>query len=208
MTTVRTPDGEVVITPNGQITQVTNLSRDWARAVVDVPVPAAADVNRVSDLLRLIGEEAYQEPELRSLLVDPPAVMGVQSIDVDHFQVRLVARTLPGKQFDVGRMLRIKIAAGLRREGINLPAALETAEPAGPSRRWPAARGGRARYPSRQHRVSGPELLACVHAAVLAPQPFAVEQMRGAEALPVFPAGRHPRSRPSPGSERPRYRRG
>jgi moderate conductance mechanosensitive channel len=131
VTTVRTADGAVVVTRNGQITQVTNLSRDWARAVVDVPVPVAADVNRVSDLLRLIGEQAYEDPELRSLLLDAPAVMGVQSIDVDHFQVRLVARTLPGKQFDVGRMLRVRIAAGLRSEGINLPTALETAEPAG-----------------------------------------------------------------------------
>src|SRR3984885_2079760 len=67
VTTVRTVDGEVVITPNGQITQVTNLSRDWARAVVDVPVPAAVDVNRVSDLLREVGDRAYQEAELRSL---------------------------------------------------------------------------------------------------------------------------------------------
>jgi small conductance mechanosensitive channel len=110
---------------------VTNLSRDWARAVVDVPVPAAADVNRVSDLLRRIGEEAYKEPELRSLLLDSPAVMGVQSIDVDHFQLRLVARTLPGKQFRVARMLRVRIAAGLRLEGITLPTAVETAEPTG-----------------------------------------------------------------------------
>src|SRR6266851_2305815 len=131
VTTVRTADGEVVITPNGQITQVTNLSRDWARAVVDVPVPAAVDVNRVSDLLRLIGEEAYKEPGLRRLLLDPPAVMGVQSIDVDHFQVRVVARTLPGKQFDVGRILRGRVAAGFRREGIHLPAGLDTAEPNG-----------------------------------------------------------------------------
>ncbi len=131
VTTVRTVDGEVVITPNGQITQVTNLSRDWARAVVDVPVPATVDVNRVSDLLRQIGEEAYKEPDLRQLLLDPPAVMGVQSIDVDHFQVRLVARTLPGKQFDVGRILRAWVAAGLRREGIHLPTGLDTADPAG-----------------------------------------------------------------------------
>lgn len=131
VTTVRTADGEVVITPNGQITQVTNLSRDWARAVVDVPVPATVDVYRVSDLLRQIGEESYQEPEMRQLLLDSPAVMGVQSIDVDQFQVRMVARTLPGKQFDVGRMLRARIAAGLRREGIHLPSALETAEPTG-----------------------------------------------------------------------------
>ena len=131
VTTVRTADGEVVITPNGQISQVTNLSRDWARAVVDVPVPAAVDVHRVSDLLRLIGNEAYQEPGVRLLLLDPPAVMGVQSIDLNQFQVRMVARTLPGKQFEVGRILRVRITDGLRREGIRLPADLETAEPAG-----------------------------------------------------------------------------
>jgi moderate conductance mechanosensitive channel len=131
VTTVRTANGEVVITPNGQITQVTNLSRDWARAIVDVPVPAIADVNRVSDVLRRIGDEAYKEPDVRQLLLDAPAVMGVQSIDVDHFQVRVVARTLPGKQFDVGRMLRARIAAGLLREGINLPANLDTADPTG-----------------------------------------------------------------------------
>jgi moderate conductance mechanosensitive channel len=126
VTTVRTADGEVVITPNGQINQVTNLSRGWARAVVDVPVPATVDVNRVSDLLHKIGEEAYEEPELRQLLLDPPAVMGVQSIDVTQFQIRLVARTLPGMQFDVGRMLRARVAAGLLREGISLPASVET----------------------------------------------------------------------------------
>ena len=131
VTTVRTIDGEVVMTPNGQITQVTNLSRDWARAIVDVPVPVAVDVNRVSDLLRLIGDEAYKEQDVRRLMLDAPAVMGVQSIDVDHFQIRVVARTLPGKQFEVGRILRARIAAGLRREGIHLPANLDTADPTG-----------------------------------------------------------------------------
>ena len=131
VTTVRTASGEVVITPNGQIGQVTNLSRDWARAVVDVPVPTAVDVNRVSDLLRLIGDEAYKEHDLRRLMLDPPAVMGVQSIDMDHFQIRLVTRTLPGKQFDVGRILRARIAAGFRREGMHLPTTLDTAEPTG-----------------------------------------------------------------------------
>jgi moderate conductance mechanosensitive channel len=131
VTTVRTADGEVVITPNGQIGQVTNLSRGWARAVLDVPVPATVDVNRVSEMLRQIGEEAYAEPELRQLLLDPPAVMGVQSIDVTQFQVRVVARTLPGKQFDVGRALRARVAAGLLREGITLAASVEAVEPNG-----------------------------------------------------------------------------
>jgi small conductance mechanosensitive channel len=133
VTSVRTTDGELVITPNGQITQVTNLSKDWARAVVDVPVPAAMDVNQVTDALRLIGEQAYKEPDLRQLLLDEPAVMGVQSIDVNEFQVRLVARTLPGKQFDVGRILRARVAAVFRSQDIHLPPGLEAAGPSGSS---------------------------------------------------------------------------
>src|SRR6266852_5508888 len=46
VTNLRTVVGEFVIIPNGQINQVTNLSRDWARAVVDVPVPVTADIHR------------------------------------------------------------------------------------------------------------------------------------------------------------------
>ncbi|MHB1433207.1 MAG: mechanosensitive ion channel family protein [Streptosporangiaceae bacterium] len=131
ITTIRTADGEVITTPNGQITQVTNLSRDWARAVVDVPVPAAVDVNHVTELLRQVGEDAYRDATLSPLLLDTPAVMGVQSIDVDHFQVRLVARTLPGKQFDVGQILRSRVAAVFLKEGINVPTGLDTADPSG-----------------------------------------------------------------------------
>ncbi|MET3803024.1 small conductance mechanosensitive channel [Nakamurella sp. UYEF19] len=127
ITTVRSASGEVVITPNGQIVQVTNLSRDWARAVIDVPVAATADVTKVSDLLRAVGLAAYADLELRPLLLDAPTVMGVESIEVDQFQIRLVARTLPGKQFEVGRALRMRITSALSQAGINLPAALDTA---------------------------------------------------------------------------------
>jgi small-conductance mechanosensitive channel len=75
ITRVRTPDGEVVTTPNGQIVQVINLSRDRARVAIDVPVPASADVAAVSELLARVGAEAYDDPDLHDLLLDPPAVM-------------------------------------------------------------------------------------------------------------------------------------
>lgn len=128
-TTVRTPGGEVVITPNGQIVQTTNLSRGWARAVIDVPVPVTVDVNRVTEVLRDVGTAAYRDPDLRPLLLDKPAVMGVESIEVDQFQVRVVARTLPGKQFEVGRTLRAMITRQLLAEGIRLSAQLATGDP-------------------------------------------------------------------------------
>jgi len=131
VTKIRTANGEVIFTPNGQITQLTNLSRDWARVVVDVPIPVSVDVGQVSEILRQVGREAYADDELHPQLLDAPAVMGVQSIEVDQVQVRIVARTLPGRQFLVGLALRGRIAAALRREGIHVPVELDTVEPTG-----------------------------------------------------------------------------
>jgi small conductance mechanosensitive channel len=133
ITRMRTANGEVVIVANGQIVQITNLSRDWARTVVDVPFPTTTDVSRVTLLLRDVGREIYAAPDLRPLMLDAPTVMGVESIDVGTFSIRIVARTLPGKQFVVGRELRTRIAAVLRDEGItHLATDLQTSGVEGP----------------------------------------------------------------------------
>jgi small conductance mechanosensitive channel len=131
VTRLRTLSGEVITTPNGQIIQVTNLSRDWARAVLDVPVPSAVDVSHVTDILKRVGEEAYNDERLRKMMLDPPTVMGVERIEVDTFSVRMVARTLPGMQFDVGREIRARVALAFRYEGINVSADLDTGRATG-----------------------------------------------------------------------------
>jgi small conductance mechanosensitive channel len=122
ITRLRSVNGEVVIVPNGQIVKVVNLSRDWARAVVDVPVPATTDVNRVQAVLREVGKQAYADERLHRLLLDTPSVMGVESLALDEVNLRIVARTLPGKQFEVGRDLRARVALALSREGVSLRA--------------------------------------------------------------------------------------
>jgi small conductance mechanosensitive channel len=126
VTRIRSIDGEVITTPNGSIVQVTNLSRDWARAVIDVPVPVTADVNRVTDVLRSVCDDAFADEGLHQFLLDPPSVMGVESIAVDQFNVRVVARTLPGKQFDVARALRARISSALLREGVIVAPSIAT----------------------------------------------------------------------------------
>jgi moderate conductance mechanosensitive channel len=140
VTRLRSADGEVITLPNGQIVKVTNLSRDWARAVVDVPVPTTLDVSRVNDILREVGAEAFRDQRLRPLLLDPPSVMGVETIDLEQVNVRMVARTLPGKQFEVGRDLRARVVLAFRREGLNLPAPT-AASPSGDLS--PSSDGGR-----------------------------------------------------------------
>jgi moderate conductance mechanosensitive channel len=133
ITRLRTVHGEVVIVPNGQIVQVTNMSRDWARAVVDVPVPSTVDVNRVREILHRVVMEAGDDEMLGPLLLDPPTVLGVETIELETLHVRIVARTLPGKQFDVGRELRSRIAMAFQAEGISVSAGLDTADPVGAS---------------------------------------------------------------------------
>jgi small conductance mechanosensitive channel len=61
---------------------------------------------------------ATKDDGLPDLLLDEPQLMGVESIERDTVNLRMVARTLPGKQFEVGRKLRALVVSALRREDI------------------------------------------------------------------------------------------
>jgi moderate conductance mechanosensitive channel len=131
VTRIRSVSGEVIITPNGQISQVINLSRDWARAVIDVPVPVSIDVGHATEVLERVGKEVYANERLRKMMLDEPTVMGIERMEVNTFSLRMVARTLPGMQFDVGREIRARVAAAFRSDGILVSAELETGRSTG-----------------------------------------------------------------------------
>jgi moderate conductance mechanosensitive channel len=118
VTRLRSSDGELFTIPNGSIVKTINLSKDWARAVVDIPVSTNADLNRVNEVLHQECEHALDNPVLGDLLLDAPTVMGVESIELSTVTLRLVARTLPGKQFEAGRQLRVLVIRALARAGI------------------------------------------------------------------------------------------
>jgi small conductance mechanosensitive channel len=118
VTRLRASDGEAYTIPNGKVVKTTNLSKDWARAVVDIPVPTTADLGLVNQVLHEVGETAHDDAELGKLLLDAPSVMGVESIQVDAVNLRMVARTLPGRQFEAGRRLRVLVVRALARAGI------------------------------------------------------------------------------------------
>jgi moderate conductance mechanosensitive channel len=122
VTTLRSSEGEVFTIPNGQIVKTVNQSKDWARAVVDIPVSASADLNTVNEVLHRVCDDAPKNQRMAALMLDKPQLMGVESIELDTVTLRMVARTLPGKQFEVGRQLRVLVVAALSRAGIASPA--------------------------------------------------------------------------------------
>ncbi|BBX35741.1 mechanosensitive ion channel family protein [Mycolicibacterium mageritense] len=121
ITKLRSSEGEMYTVPNGQIVKALNLSKDWARSVVDIPVPVSVDLNVVNDVLHEVAEKAAEDGELSKLLLDKPQLMGVESIGLETVNLRMVARTLPGKQFEVGRRLRVRVIRALRRAGVVTP---------------------------------------------------------------------------------------
>ena len=120
VTRLRTLDGEAVIVPNGQIVTAINQSQDWARAIIDVPVPNNADMDKANEVLLGVCRDIVDDEYVGSYILDEPSVMGVQSIRLEQTVMRLLARTKPGMQWQVGRRMRAVILRRFRAEGIVL----------------------------------------------------------------------------------------
>src|SRR5699024_4637598 len=116
----RTLDGEAVMVPNGQIVTSINQSQDWARAIIDVPVPNNADMDRANEVFAEVCRTIVDDEQVGVYVLDEPTVMGVQSIRLEQTVVRLLARTKPGMQWVVGRRMRAIILRRFREEGIVL----------------------------------------------------------------------------------------
>jgi moderate conductance mechanosensitive channel len=120
-TVLRDLNGAVHIIPNGEIKQVSNLTKSWSRAVIDVSIAYAEDVDRLIAMLRDTAVKFEKEPDWAPLLLESPEVLGVENFTETGVTVRMIAKTLPLKQWEVSRELRRRIKKRLDEEGIQLP---------------------------------------------------------------------------------------
>lgn len=118
---LRDVHGVVHIVPNGQITKVSNLTRSWARVVLEVGVAYKEDPDRVMDVLRSVGEELSGNDAFKPLLLGPVEVPGIETFGESAVNIRVMVKTLPLKQWDVARELRRRIKLRFDREGIEIP---------------------------------------------------------------------------------------
>jgi small conductance mechanosensitive channel len=121
MVVLRDLHGVVHMVPNGQITTVSNMTRTWSRAVVDVGVAYGTDVDQA---LRIFAEESRilaHDPEWQARFDGEPEVVGVQGLDESQVTIRTLLRTHAGQQWAVAREFRRRIKARLDLEGIEIP---------------------------------------------------------------------------------------
>jgi small conductance mechanosensitive channel len=122
-TRLRDVNGVVWHIRNGTIESVGNESQGWSRAVIDYPVPYEEDLTRIRMLMEQAANGLYREGGWKELMLEKPEVWGAQGLSGKEVTMRLVAKTAPMRQLEVGRELRARVKAALDAAGV---------QPAGP----------------------------------------------------------------------------
>jgi len=120
-TVLRDIDGKTHIVPNSAITVVTNATRDWARALLDIGVAYKEDTDRCLSALREVGASIEQDPVFGRKLLAPFEYPGVQSLGDSAVVLRMVAKTLPQEGLVVQRELRRRVKKAFDAHGIEIP---------------------------------------------------------------------------------------
>jgi len=121
VTQVRDVKGTLWHVRNGEILRVGNQSQGWARCVLDIPVPYDTNIDLLTDLIEHEAQLLRDDPDMGPNIIDDPEVWGVENITGESITVRLAVKTAPLQQWDVARVLRVRIKKMLDREGLRLP---------------------------------------------------------------------------------------
>ncbi len=113
ITRLRDVNGVVWHVRNGTINRIGNQSQGWSRAVIDFPVPYRHDLARVRAVMKETATALWAEPRWHEIVLEEPEVWGVESVYSDAVIMRLVARTLPMRQWEVARELRERLKSAL-----------------------------------------------------------------------------------------------
>jgi small conductance mechanosensitive channel len=119
-TSVRDPDGTLYIIPNSQIATVSNLSRDFSIATLNVSVDASANPDKVIALLGKLATDVRNDPIFKDVAVADPVILGVDKIDGRAVTYPIQIRVRANQRDGVLRELRRRIILAFEKEGIPL----------------------------------------------------------------------------------------
>jgi moderate conductance mechanosensitive channel len=118
---LRDLEGTVHVFPTGAITTLANRSKDFSYYVINLGISYRDDPDRVVAVLKDVGAEMQQDPQFGPFILEPLEVLGVDAFADWCVQLKLRIKTVPLKQWEVGRELRKRIKKAFGRHGIEIP---------------------------------------------------------------------------------------
>jgi small conductance mechanosensitive channel len=121
VTVLRDLEGRVHVVPNGEIAVVTNMTKEWSRAVLDIGVAYKEDVDAVIAILREVGEELRADPQFADRILEPLEILGLDRFDNSAVVIKAFFKTLPREQWNVVREFNRRIKRAFDERGIEIP---------------------------------------------------------------------------------------
>jgi small-conductance mechanosensitive channel len=118
VTVLRDTDGAAHFIPNGEIKLVSNLAKEWSRAVINVGIAYTENVERILELLKQVGEKMCKETPWDSYILESPQVLGIESFDLTQMTIRILIKTRPLRQWEIGREYRRRVKSAFDANGV------------------------------------------------------------------------------------------
>jgi small conductance mechanosensitive channel len=120
-TVLRAVDGTVHVFQNGSINTLSNMTKDYSYFVLDLPVAYKEDTDRVCRVVSELGAEMQTDATFKPLILEPAEILGVEEFKESSLIIKLRIKTMPTRQFDVGREFRRRLKYRFDQEGIEIP---------------------------------------------------------------------------------------
>jgi len=121
ITQVRDVNGTLWYVRNGEVTRIGNMSQGWARAIIDLGVPADSDLEQVEHIMLETAQGLAKDPKWRTRIIEKPELWGLESIEGDALVVRIVVKARANAKDDVAQELRRRLRAALLEKEIGVP---------------------------------------------------------------------------------------
>ena len=119
--TLRDLSGTVHIFPNGTVTTLANMTKDWSAYVMEIGVAYKEDTDRVVEIMREVGKDLQQDSQIGRKMLEPIEIMGVDAFGESEVVIKARLKTLPIEQWTVGREYRRRLKKAFDRENIEIP---------------------------------------------------------------------------------------
>lgn len=121
ITQIRDSEGRLITIPNSEVRIVANLSNQWSRADLNIPVPYQTDVDFALQLMADVAQTMRTEEAWREKILEDPLVLGVDNFHERGMMIKIWLKTIPLKQWEVAREYRRRLKIAFEEAGINIP---------------------------------------------------------------------------------------
>jgi small conductance mechanosensitive channel len=121
MTTLRDAGGNVHFVRNGEITVVTNMTKEFSRYVFDIGVAYRENVDEVIRVIQLVDEDMRRDPVFQQDILEPIEVLGLDKFADSAVIIKARTKTRPLRQWAVGREFNRRLKMKFDEMGIEIP---------------------------------------------------------------------------------------